>query len=693
MWAARPVPLTKHKMNGIYKRHYTRKKTQFNVDSYLTELHRTSEMTLLRNTLSTYLSPFDVTSVLRLLESACSEMTLTNCAKCASFLSLLASTTEMDACTLMAATVHYASTLRVASNGNDGDDNASSSDSASSFSQLNDLLEKLSSSSLSPKSLRVAQDASLVRDVEHLAAIIVRSSSGVGPASSPSDAENLRHLLLSLDVHWRALAIRMVAKLHRLRESSLDDVNAVRRAREALYVYAPLAHRMGLSQLKSELEITTFRVLYPRQHSAVTALTAADSNAQQTVVSISEGMESVLADVTTRVKRRLMEDDVFLEQIENVSVTARVKEPFSLWRKILKNRRGTGSSTKKEESWTSSLSALSAHDAVALRVILTARKLDPGETDIITSAREAALCYHVINKCMERWPLEDETRYKDYIQYPKRNGYRSLHYSTKVRWRGEEWPFELQVRSGEMHHDAEYGDAAHCDYKVPNSGNDMRKRMPLDTSSGQYLKSVQEWQVRQRRQGNPTSTDAILAEEKGPYKRLQDECNKEPQMSSPLSVDNSLFIAAEAERRADRQRRRNERLSPYLQALATIRTDLAREHVFVFFETTSSLTSHDDGSGSDVSGSAAGAILSLTAGACVLDALHEAEKRKRFNVYRNRRHDEDVLVNGVLTSVTKRLRNADVLVIPGVVGSKRNAEDAEAGDSNKVRKELAMAFD
>lgn len=311
-------------------------------------------------------------------------------------------------------------------------------------------------------------------------------------------------------------------------------------------------------------------------------------------------MKSVLDDISSQMKWLVQEDCSFMDNIENVSVTSRVKEPYSVWRKMLKiSRRGDGMKARD-------LSILDIPDAVATRVVFSARKLTKDEPDATTRRREQELCYYLYDLCTRNWPKTCDSRFKDYVKNPKDNGYQSLHYASRKRWRGTEWPFEVQIRSKEMHRVAEYGVAAHWSYKsngIDGKTSAPSTPIPLDRTSEAYLKSVQEWRTnqanRQRRQYH----------------------HHQQQHPVPAELEEPAFYLEEEIRR-QHKRDRDETLAPYLEALSGAQMDMTRENVFVFV---SVQPPKEDASPSS-SPPAEGTVLSLPAGSHVLDAIRVMEE-------------------------------------------------------------------
>eukprot|EP00970_Alexandrium_tamarense_P016707 scaffold7172_cov119-Alexandrium_tamarense.AAC.14 len=501
--------------------------------------------------------------------------------------------------------------------------------------------------------VKIALDAARLKSMESLATTVVRKNGKLGHLRS-GDARNLRSLLLSVNEEgdWRALAIRSAACLYRLegleaykstsscssssynpKKARAPTLEESRASQEALHIYAPLAARLGMFRLKTELEDAAFRTLYPHSHAKVSALCGGELTN-----SVGEGMKSVLSDITNQMKRVVQEDCSFMDHIENVSITARVKEPYSIWRKMLKM-------SKRGKKSLRDISILDIPDAVALRVVFRARKLTPEESDAATLHREKTMCYYILDLCTRNWPETSDSRFKDYVKQPKDNGYQSLHYSTTKRWRGSEWPFEVQIRSSDMHRVAEYGVAAHWSYKRDGIDDETSMGIAttrLDKTSESYLKSVQEWRSRQ------AERSYVTPELEEPAQYLEDEI------------------------RRGRKRERDERLAPYLEALSGAQTDMTRENVFVFVSVQPPRV-EAIGKAIAFTPPSEGTVLSLPKGSRVLDAIRVAEKwstRLNSDIPRLLRPDGSsatfvALRNGLRTSsmATEQLVNGDVVSI------------------------------
>jgi ppGpp synthetase/RelA/SpoT-type nucleotidyltranferase len=452
--------------------------------------------------------------------------------------------------------------------------------------------------------VEIAKDGARLKQLELVAAKVTPNTGIRSP--NVRDAENLRKLLLSSTTDWRGLAIRCAASLYRLR--GLEELNrrgkpqltreTIRESREALMIYAPLASRLGMRWLKNELENSAFKLLYRRQYRRVQSY------------ELFASMEQVLTKVKSEMTDLLANDSEFSSMVKDFSVTARVKEPYSMWNKMLRHKYNH---------------VLQVPDALALRVVLNARKLSPDEPSQVTQARERALCYYAQKLCMARWKPSVNPRLKDYIEQPKPNGYQSLHYTAQNE---EDWTLEIQVRSGQMHQIAEFGLASHWDYKAQQSTTRARQQAGPDAaeardsrSSDAYVRKVQEWHWQQRTQPKLSS-------------------------SSPDDhVPSSLGDIWQSKQRQDRIRDRTQRLEPYLNALTETQSDLARDYVFVFLR----------------SDEHPGRVLALPSGACVLDALREGEKAVGCPLVFN---PTELVVNGSSTSVTRQLNNGDVLSLP-----------------------------
>ena len=233
-------------------------------------------------------------------------------------------------------------------------------------------------------------------------------------------AENFRKLLLAMSKDIRVLLVKLADRLHNMR--TLQHVPKQERrsriAHETMDIYAPLAERIGMHDIKDELEDRAFRELYPDARDSITRRLEFLKTEGKSVI------EAVLSELR----------DVFAEAGIDVDIAGRQKSPYSIWRKMQRTQ--------------SSVEQLS--DIIAFRVIV------PTIPD----------CYQALGVVHGRYQVVPG-RFKDYISTPKPNGYRSLH--TSVIGLADH-RIEIQIRTQDMHDVAERGVAAHWVYKDKGSG-------------------------------------------------------------------------------------------------------------------------------------------------------------------------------------------------------------------------------
>lgn len=564
----------------------------------------------------------------------------------AEFCTIMVETMEMGLNALLASAFHYCSCV-------------SAREQQSSQKDLTpwDFRQHSSIESFGEHVVQIERDASRLKRLEMVASMVIHNPNNAHRVTPDEEgANNLMNLFLTESKDWRALAIRGAACLYRLRgilknpSTHLSKENN-RVCREALRIYAPLASRLGMHRLKNELEEAAFQVLYQRQYDTVTSLLQQTrSNAPNAHLArrlawnthsswkpdIGESMEKILAQVQAEMTEILENDPEFSMAVQDFTVTARVKEAYSTWKKMLRNKFDH---------------ILQVPDAIALRIVLNAKKDYEEEPDDLIRARERALCYYAQELLLQRWaPSLEDARFKDYIAKPKDNGYQSLHYTATTNWQGEVWSMEIQVRSGEMHNVAEYGVASHWEYKtrgkqspefsnMSNSAeghssvtiNEHFGRVVIQQNSDAYLRFFQEyhWQTHgatyQRHADSATSIG---------------EDTEEPVFFSSNTKESNL--------RAERIRARTQRLAPYIEALTTAQSELSRENVYVFL-------SQDDYEQDETEG----AVLALPAGAVVLDVLNQIDHSFL--------PEDCISHNGSPARLTSRLNNGDVLSIPSMM--------------------------
>ena len=415
------------------------------------------------------------------------------------------------------------------------------------------------------ESQKIAAGAARLKRAEIMSTVVNANGSKFSRGTknqSNSDAEILRSFLVSLSEDWRALVIRSAACLYRLKgiepsngggkgESLVLSTDAIRTAREAFHIYAPLAQRLGMQRLKREIEGTAFRILYPRQYSVASSLYDIDE------------MREMVQVLSTRIEQLLRSDPVFVDQIEELTVSSRVKEPYSLWRKMLKfryERRKSAMDAKdkatdniatadKQLDNSTALSLKWVPDAIALRVVLSARRLSSLEDEESVRTREKMLCYYALQLISDVWPASEYNQAKDYIKFPKPNGYQSLHYTASLMVAGQDWPFEVQIRSEEMHRIAEFGVAAHWDYK-----------QALPESSG-------------------TSSGMLALPSAGNFTRILADIQ-------PVAIDVNISDVSGGS--SARVAQKGSRIASYIDALSTSRETIVQNNRFIFLSSTNS---------------------------------------------------------------------------------------------------------
>lgn len=239
-------------------------------------------------------------------------------------------------------------------------------------------------------------------------------------------AENLRKLLLAIAEDVRVLLVKLADRLHNMRTLHfVPDETKHRNAEETLEIYAPLAGRMGMQEMREELEDLAFREIYPDAYRVVTERL--------------EALAERNRDLTTAIEQQLTKK--LADRGIVATVKGRQKRPYSVWRKM--ERKSVG------------FEQLS--DIFAFRVVV----------------KTLGDCYHALGIVHTTWPVVPG-RFKDYISTPKQNDYRSIH--TTVVGPGQQ-RVELQLRTREMDEIAEYGIAAHALYKdAAGSPSEMLNR-------------------------------------------------------------------------------------------------------------------------------------------------------------------------------------------------------------------------
>ncbi|MBK1660515.1 bifunctional (p)ppGpp synthetase/guanosine-3',5'-bis(diphosphate) 3'-pyrophosphohydrolase [Paracraurococcus ruber] len=272
-----------------------------------------------------------------------------------------------------------------------------------------------------------AEVARLVDGVTKLTRIELQSE-------GTKQAENLRKLVLAMSEDIRVLLVKLADRLHNMRTLHfvLKPEKRRKTARETLEIFTPLAERIGMDALKTELETLSFQELHPEARQTIAArLTFLRGQGANLIKDIEQDLKRVLRQ----------------HGIEPLDVTGREKSPYSIWLKMQKKN--------------VAFEALS--DVMAFRVIVEDR----------------GACYAALGAVHDAYRVVPG-RFKDYISTPKTNGYQSLHTGVTVPERRNA-KIEVQIRTREMHEVAENGVAAHWIYKQgpePNTAARNQKRYP-----------------------------------------------------------------------------------------------------------------------------------------------------------------------------------------------------------------------
>ena len=254
------------------------------------------------------------------------------------------------------------------------------------------------------------------------------------------EAENFRKIFVAMAKDIRVIIIKLADRLHNMRSLNfLSHERQMKMSRETLDIYTPLAGRLGISQIKCELEDLCLKYLDPESY-------------EDLVVNINEKLSErreFVSSIVSEIKELMQADGIEGE------VFGRPKHFYSIYKKM-KNK---GKTLEQ------------IYDLSAVRVI-------------VKDLRE---CYTVLGEIHEKWkPIPG--RIKDYIATPKPNKYQSLHTTVMTKY-GQ--PFEIQIRTEEMHRVAEFGIAAHWKYKEGDGSADKSKSFENKLT---WLREVMEWQ-------------------------------------------------------------------------------------------------------------------------------------------------------------------------------------------------------
>jgi GTP diphosphokinase / guanosine-3',5'-bis(diphosphate) 3'-diphosphatase len=251
-------------------------------------------------------------------------------------------------------------------------------------------------------------------------------------------AATVRKMLVAMAKDWRVLVIKLADRLHNMRTlGAMPEWKQRRTAQQTIDIFAPLAHRLGIQEVKWQLEDLSFQTLHPKRFAEIAQMVA--TRAPQREVELEQVIEIL--------KGRLAALGI------DASVTGRPKHLWSIYEKMV----------VRDKEFDE------IHDLVGIRIVVGAEKD----------------CWAALGSVHSLWPPV-QGRFKDYINSPKFNLYQSLH-TTVVGPRGK--PLEIQIRTEEMHRRAEYGIAAHWGYK--EQGN-----APTVHQSGEiaWLQRIVDWE-------------------------------------------------------------------------------------------------------------------------------------------------------------------------------------------------------
>ncbi len=291
----------------------------------------------------------------------------------------------------------------------------------------------------------VMTDEDLVREFGKEVALIVDGVTKLGQLSYSKDkvevqAENLRKMFLAMAKDIRVILIKLADRLHNMRTLKFMKPEKQReKARETMDIYAPIAQRLGISKVKIELDDLSLRYLEPEVYYDLADKIAARKQERQ----------SYIASLVDQVSDIMAEGEVKAE------ISGRVKHFFSIYKKMVNQNKTLDQ----------------IYDLFAVRII-------------VDSIKD---CYAALGLIHEKYkPIPG--RFKDYIAMPKQNMYQSLH-TTLIGPEGQ--PFEIQIRTFDMHRTAEYGIAAHWKYKEnPGAVNKENSEEAKLT----WLRQILEWQ-------------------------------------------------------------------------------------------------------------------------------------------------------------------------------------------------------
>lgn len=288
----------------------------------------------------------------------------------------------------------------------------------------------------------------LVRDFGEEIATMVAGVTKLGElryqaSTEERQVENYRKMFLAMGKDIRVIIIKLADRLHNLRTLKyLRRDRQIANAKETMELYAPLANRLGIYSLKWELEDLAFKYLYPEEYSEL--VEGIDKKREERL----QFIEKIMDDIRGQLKKQKIEAEV----------TGRAKHLYSIYRKM-----------KRDNKTLDQI-----YDLFALRIL-------------VNSVKDCYAALGVVHEMYSPMP----GRFKDYIAVPKPNMYQSIH-TTLLGEKGT--PFEVQIRTWEMHRIAEYGIAAHWAYKEANYGKKGKQVVTVTKDKLAWLRETLEWQ-------------------------------------------------------------------------------------------------------------------------------------------------------------------------------------------------------
>ncbi len=249
---------------------------------------------------------------------------------------------------------------------------------------------------------------------------LTKISGGIFGDKASAQTENFKKLLLTMSEDIRVILIKIADRLHNMRTlEHMAPNKQYKIAGETLYIYAPIAYRLGLNKIKMELENLSFKYEHPEEYAAI----------EEKLAMTQAEREKLFADFTAPIKKKLDEMGV------KYTLSGRIKSPYSIWRKMQ----------------TKHLAFDEIFDILAVRIIFEPKN----------SKEEANECFNIYIALSHLYRNHPD-RFRDWVNQPKTNGYQALH-MTLMSNHGE-W-VEVQIRSQRMNDIAEQGVAAHWKYK------------------------------------------------------------------------------------------------------------------------------------------------------------------------------------------------------------------------------------